>query len=296
MRACQKQVDLVVLYRALWGCGAVLLLVAIPVYRQHAAFYSLIIIGFLLLLTGCVLWMRKQVIEQAKTAERLSDLKKSRTLSLTPLPVLTSVQGKQQEQSRSKPLPVTAELVTVPQGQATETVASVASVAVADVDTRVQATYTLPAVQAKKPKASALRTKGSRRRASVKLSENSGVKEFSKFESSSAVSGKITRTVATKGIEDSAPKSTTALVQTSNAATEASGGGETAASLFALQFGSASKYIYPTVEDIRTERERLNHRPETPEIDRKRRTSMVREYAMALGHPRDGSLLPLITR
>lgn len=50
---------------------------------------------------------------------------------------------------------------------------------------------------------------------------------------------------------------------------------------------------YPSVDDIAAQRQRFQARPETPAIDRQRRVGMLREAALMLGPPRDGSLVPM---
>lgn len=99
-----------------------------------------------------------------------------------------------------------------------------------------------------------------KKKSSVRLSEKSDVKEFDKAEAPLAVSGNQVTYVPTKG----------------------------------TLYSPGAPYKYPTVEDIRLERERFANRPETPEIDKQRRLGMLREFALSMGTPRDGSLIPLV--
>ena len=110
--------------------------------------------------------------------------------------------------------------------------------------------------------------KKKRKKHGVKLSDKSAIKEFSKLEASSAVATLATQCIPTKGELLTVPS--------------------------LLPITAQPIYTYPTVEEIRIERERFHSRPDTPELDRKRRTSMLREFALDLGHPRDGSMIPLM--
>ena len=269
MIACPKIITTVVLYRSLWCCGAVLLLVAIPLYRKSAVFYTLLVTGFMLMLLGLVAWVRHQTRECTATTRACKE-KQTQNPALS---VLASIAD------NTKSLPVPAATAVVSSAGATTPVAEVPLLVPLSV-------HKAPRISALKDKKTA-RRKG--RESGVKLSENSAVKEFSKFEASSEVSKKTVHSVATK--KDGKVKKTQA---TSLAVVPKEEPHEDAwASLFAAASETA-RFIYPTVEDIRIERERHTHRPETPDIDRKRRTSMLKEYAMQLGHPRDGSLLPLV--
>ena len=302
MIVCRQKINAVVLYRSLWACGAILLLIAIPLYRQHAAFYSLVAIGFLLLLLGIAVWIRKQASDYAST---VTECKKSDLASRQELSILAAVNNGQKErddddhasflpdvkntQNTTPPLTVVAEDPLSPK--------KVIELLSAKEQEGAAASQPLAAAS----RTSALKKKTSRKKSTnVKLSENSAVKEFSKFEASSAVSEKEIRRVATK--KDGKRGNSTALAQTSTVDTpptpklvQVTASDNAFSSVFNTPGANQmSQFLYPSVEDIRTERERHTHRPETPEIDRKRRTSMLKEYAMQLGHPRDGSLLPLI--
>ena len=296
MPVCKKLITTVVLYRTLWGCGAVLLLSAIPLYRQSAAFYSLIALGFMLMLLGILAWVRHQTraceSSASTKARRGTDGNACRSTNVYNEDVQAFMDG-------GSNVAILASIGKAPTDVELTPKTPDTAVLIAP----VTASTALPETEAANAttRISALRGKKSSRRrhaTGVKLSENAAVKEFSKFEASNEVAKKTVRSVATKR-DGKAPRTSSGTALLTVAAAEGQGqkiGCETEdpfASLFATP-SKAARFVYPTVEDIRTERERHAHRPETPDIDRKRRTSMLKEYAMQLGHPRDGSLLPLV--
>ncbi len=50
---------------------------------------------------------------------------------------------------------------------------------------------------------------------------------------------------------------------------------------------------YPSVDDIALERQAFNARPDTPDIDRRRRVGLLQEAALMMGPPRDGHMVPI---
>ena len=257
-----------IVYRSLWVAGAALILISIPLYKQHAAFYTLLIIGVAMLCVGLILWVRQQNSANAprlyETLETEVEVEVTHQRQPNPQPYVTVLAN-----VSSAPTPTPTP--TPPVKLATVTATASDDVVVSNKPDDVATTKRKKAIRSSLKKDTARNIK---KKETVRLSEKANVKEFSKFEAPDMVAEKVAFTVDTKG----------------------GGGAPALPSPFSPDLVASPRqhFIYPTVEDIRTERERFANRPETVEVDRKRRVGLVREYALELGHPRDGSLLPFI--
>lgn len=251
-----------VLYKTLWAVGAVLVLAAVPFYKHPAAFSVILILGIACFIAGFVIWA--QVQKQKKHQKTIPGPGPSR--SRQSFPVLAEIGMPQQPPKPAVTLAPAPAPVFAP--AAVPVIAAPPLPVIPVLPVPVQT----PVVVQKVPKKSTLKkdTKKKKKHHAVKVSEKSDVKEFRKLEASNAVATQTTQCVPTKG----------------------EGVTVTVPSL--LQIAAKPIYTYPTVEEIRIERERFQSRPDTPDLDRKRRTSLLREYALDMGHPRDGSMIPLI--